>query len=289
MNYESRDVWIGALVAAAAAVCLLAAVSINKERLTAETYPLEIRLPNIAGIDKGVEVICQGYKAGQVEQVRIAYQPELQFVVRLAIKREMRLKRGTVVIVRNKGFGGAKYLELSAPVKGAPEGLVPEGAVMPVRQEGDLMAKADQVMGDLGRVVRDFERSGTSANIGRTVEKANAALASLGALLEENRAALRSTLEHARGAAARTDELMSKEDAVLRQTLENLNQSMARLNESLSHLPTIMVNLEALSADLRRRPWRLIRKGDPEDSPVDLQHSHAPAVRTSTAAPAGKQ
>ena len=259
MNYERKDVWVGAFVLAAAAVCLLAAVSINKERLATKTYHLEIHLPNIAGIDKGVEVIYQGYKAGEVDQVRIAYEPELKFVVRLSIKTELRLKIGASVMVRNKGFGGAKYLELSAP-SGAQAGLLQEGAVLPVRRENDLMAKADEVMAELGKVVRDFDKAGTSAGIGRTVEKANAALTSLGALLEENRAALKATLEHAQGVAARTDDLMSKKDAVLEQTMDDFNRSMA-------HLPAIMANLEALSTDLKRHPWRLLRKGEPDGPP----------------------
>lgn len=247
MNFEKNDAIIGAFVLAAVAACILAAAALNRQRLPAEANHFEIRLPNIAGIDKGVEVIYQGYKAGAVDKVTIAYKPELLFIVGLAIKKEIRLKAGTTVVARNKGFGGAKVLELSMPPGGDSRRLLPEGAVLPAMRETDLMVKANEVMGEMERVARNFQKEGTSADIAQTFKRANAALAKLdvtltnvNTLLEENRASLKATLHEAQGASARA-------------------------NESLARLPAIMADVSELIAELKRHPWRLLRKGEPSE------------------------
>lgn len=285
MNFEKSDALIGAFVLGAVILALLAAFAINRERFTAETYHMEIHLPNISGIDKGVEVMYQGYKAGAVDKVSISYEPKLEFIARLAIKTEIRLKEGTSVVVRNKGFGGAKFLELSVPAEDRP--LLSEGAVLPTVRDTDLMAKANEVMGELERVVKGFQKEGVSADIALTFKHANLALAKLEAtlttlngVLEDNRAALKATMHNAQGVAARTNDLLTKREAALQQSLENLNQSLA-------HLPSIMVNLEELTAELKRHPWRLVRKGEAGPPPA-MEHKHAPAVKVSTSAPVGK-
>lgn len=285
MDFEKNDAAIGAFVLAAIAIFIATLAGINRGRLTSQTYHLQIQLPNIAGIDKGVEVMYQGYKAGAVDQVTIAYEPEFRFIVRLAIKQDIRLKMGTTVIVRNKGFGGAKYLELSPPSRGEGRAIVPDGALLATLRETDLMSKAHEVMGELQRVVRNFQKEGTGDEIVRIVKHAELALASLdraltnvSALMEENRAALKGTLQQAQGLTTRTNEALSKKDAALQQSVESLKESM-------SHLPAIMINLEELTAELKRHPWRMVRKGGPEGPLPRLEHKHAPAVAPSMGIP----
>lgn len=287
MDFEKNDAAIGAFVLAALAVFLLTVLAVNRERLTSRTYHLQIQLPNIAGIDKGVEVIYQGYKAGAVDRVTIAYEPEFRFIVRLAIKEEIQLKMGTNVIVRSKGFGGARYLELSPPSAAENRPIVPDGAMLPTLREADLMSKAHDVMGELQKVVRNFQREGTGDEIVRIVKRSDSALAGLeralsniNALMEENRAALKAALQQTQGLTTRANDLMSRKDQALQQTVDHLR-------ESVSHLPAIMMNLEELTAELKRHPWRMVRKGEPGGAAPRLEHKHAPAVLPSTATPSG--
>ncbi len=275
MEFEKKDALIGAFVLAALAVFVFSLAAVNRERVTAQTYPIEIRLPNISGIDKGVEVMYQGYKAGAVDRITITYEPEFRFNVRLAIKNEIRLREGTTVLVRNKGFGGAKFLELSTP-EGAGGALLKEGAVLATVRETDVMAKANEVLGEVQKVVVDFRKKGTADDLIHTVKNARAALGSLdkalvamNGLMDENRAALRAAVKDAQGITARANEILAKKDEALQQTLDDLRRTT-------SHLPAIMVNVEELTADLKRHPWRLVRKGT-EGPPLQLDHTHAPA------------
>lgn len=60
MEFEKRDVWVGAVLLSALAAFAAALLIVNRERLSSETYRVEIQLPNIAGLDKGTEVMYKG-------------------------------------------------------------------------------------------------------------------------------------------------------------------------------------------------------------------------------------
>ncbi len=260
MDYEKADAVLGAFVLAALAAVVLVLAAVNRKRLGGDARHVEIHLPNIAGIDKGVEVLYKGYRAGAVDRVTIAYEPEFTFVVDLAIKSEIRLKSGTSVSVRGKGFGGGKYLELLPPSEGeATRETLAEGAVLPTVPDVDVMARANAVMGEVQKIVQEFEKAGTVADVQHTVRHAKSAvqnldhaLANLNALLEEDRAALKVSLEQSAKASAQAAEAMR-------------------------HVPAIMINVEELTAELKRHPWRLVRKSDEPIAPVD--HSHAKPLK----------
>lgn len=254
MDFEKNDAAVGAFIVLAAAAFLAAFVLVNRERLTAKTYPLSIELPQIAGIDRGTEVIYRGYKVGEVDRVSVTYEPQFRFVVRFSVKREIRLPPRTKVLVRGKGFTGGGYLDLDAPPRVGEDSVAPD-SVLPVEVEPDLMAKANDVLGEARAVVRRFQQRGTAEDAIGLVRDARLAVADMrrtmataNALMEENRAALRSLL-------AQSDQLLAAKGPELNRSLKNLDESLARL-------PAVMANMEALSADLKKRPWRLVRKGD---------------------------
>ncbi len=271
MDFEKSDAWVGAFVVGAVAVFVAAFIAVNRARFVAETYHLEIRLPEISGIDKGVDVVYKGYKAGVVDRVTVVYVPEFRFVVRLAIKSEVQLRRGTICAVRNRGFAGGKSLELVAPDK--PEaGMLLEGEVLPTTRDTDLMAKANEVLGEAQKVVRRFQEKGTAEEAIAVVKAARLVvnhlddtLVSVRALVEEDRVALKATLEQTRSLTQRGNEMLDRRGP-------NFERSMKNLDDSLVHLPSILINLEELSADLKKHPWRLVRKGD--ETPPKLDHKH---------------
>ncbi|MBI4348570.1 MAG: MCE family protein [Elusimicrobia bacterium] len=271
MDFEKHDVAVGAFVVGALLVFFTAFVAVNRARFTAETYRVEIRLPEISGIDKGVDVMYKGYKAGVVDKVTVVYVPEFRFVVGLAIKNELQLRRGTVVHVRNKGLAGGRVLELVAPDR-PDAGMVGEGEVLPTTRDTDLMAKANEVLGEAQKVVKRFQEKGTAEEAIAVVKVArqvvthlDETLISARALVEENRATLKASLEQTRA-------LTEKGNAILEKRGDALDRSLKNLDESLLHLPAILINLEELSADLKKRPWRVLRKGG--DDPPKLDHKH---------------
>ncbi|MFA5140561.1 MAG: MlaD family protein [Elusimicrobiota bacterium] len=267
MEFERRDVWVGAVLMGALAAFAAVLLVVNRERLSSETYRVEIQLPNIAGLDKGTEVIHKGYKVGAVERVSVAYEPDFTFHLLLAIKREIRLRKGTQAIVKSKGLGGSAYLVLESPADGSPEGLVKDGDTLPAMMDTDLLARANDVMNDVQRFVKDLDKGGAKDDIQQTLRQAKAAmvhldmtLVQMNALLAEDRKALKSTLEQAQGATTQINELLRVQNKAIQGSLENVH-------EATRHLPAILANVEEFTADVKRRPWRLLRIGKEEKEP----------------------
>jgi len=261
MDLETKDAWTGAFLLLTVAVVLGALAALNKDRLSSGVYRVAIRLDSIAGIERGGEVIYRGYRAGEVDAVTVAYEPDVHFDVRLSVKRELRLRAGTTVLVRGKGLGGARYLELIPPENPGSK-FVLEGELLDAVAEPDIFASAQGTLGDVQKMVGDVQKGGTTENLQaaalhmrHAMAKLDATLASLNALLTENRATLKATLEETHALTADARKLMAKQDAALTQSLENIKQGT-------SHLPAIMANAEELTADLKKHPWRLVRKGN---------------------------
>lgn len=254
MDFEKNDALVGGFIVAALAAFAAALLAVNTERFMTKSYPLSIELERISGIDRGAEVLYRGYKAGEVTQVSVVYSPQFRFVVKFTVKRDIRLPPGTKVLVRAKGFTGGRFLDLDAPEQ-AGDVFLTAGTVLPVELEPDLMAKANDVLGEARGIVRRLSERGTAEDAAMAVREARYAMAELrktlvttNAMMEENRAALKS--------------LMGNGDKLLANRGPELDRSLKNMDESLAKLPVIMGNLEALTADLKKRPWRLVRKGD---------------------------
>lgn len=274
MDFDDNDVLAGALVVGAAILFLAMLAFINRNRLTSETYPVNIHLADIAGIEPGVDVVYKGYKAGTADRVSINYEPTFHFVVRLAVKSEIRLRQGTKVMVRNKGFGGAKILELMPPADETTALPVAKDALLPVVSDADLVKQANAVLGRVEEVVKSIQGADPGTQLKATLTQlqgaitgANHLVGNLNLLLEENRSDLKSTVGQTRRISEDSAALLAKRRPEIDRTLLNLDAAMA-------HLPAILENVEELTADLKRNPWRLLRKGDPKDAPK-VDHNHA--------------
>jgi ABC-type transporter Mla subunit MlaD len=237
MDFQKNDATIGAFVLGTLVVFGLAAVTINRGRFfskTEETYPLFIKLPQIVGIEKGVDVMYEGYKAGSVDDIRIAYEPKLQFIVRLAIKKEIELHEGANVVVRNRGFAGGKYLEVSSLETGKK---LKSGDTLPTVLDTDIMSKASEAMGEVQMIFKKLQQEGTPADIALAVKRMNSVLAKLDV-----------TLDNLNG--------------MLAENREPFKTTMAHASTASKDLPSIVGDAKDLMADLKRHPWRLLRKGD---------------------------
>jgi ABC-type transporter Mla subunit MlaD len=264
MDFEKNDVAAGAFVLGALLVFLLAFYAVNRGRLASRTYHLSLRLPEISGIEKGVEVVTKGYKAGSVDRVTIVYEPEFGFIVDLALRNEIRLREGTFAIARRKGFAGARFIELISP-EGAKGPFLEEGAVLKTLPEPDLMAKAGEVMGEAQETLSRFKKGNLAEEAASALRAAQASfvelktlLANTNSMVQENRAALKDSLEQTRLITARTQTILARQGEAVERVSKNLDQASA-------HLPAILSNVEDFTVEVKRRPWKLLRKSEPED------------------------
>src|SRR5581483_4895 len=196
MDFDKNDVRVGAFILAVVAIFLGAVAAVNRARIMTRTYWLQIALPEIAGIDNGVDVYYRGFRAGQVDRVTVSYKPDFRFEVRFSVNRQIQLPVGSKVVVRGKGFSGGRILDL-VPAEAGTGIVVPPDAFLPVELEPDLMAKANDVLGEARAFVRKFQEKGTADDAAALVRESRLAvaefrrtLANVNALIEEDRAAL---------------------------------------------------------------------------------------------------
>jgi len=206
----------------------------------------------------------------------VVTEPEFKFVVRLDLKSEIRLRQGTCAIARSKGFAGTRYIELTPPADQAAPFLT-EGAFLKTVRETDIVVKANEVMGEARDAFQRFEKEKLTEEISATVKNARASfselnrvLANMNALIQENRDALKASLEQTKGITTKTNDILARQGDAIERISKNIDQASV-------HLPAILVNIEELTAEVKRHPWRLLRKGEPDAPPAKLDHKHPEA------------
>jgi len=274
MDFDKNDAAAGALVVGALGVLLAIFIFVNRSRMTSEAYHLQIHLVDIAGIEKGIEVVYKGYKAGAVDRVSIAYTPTFHFIVNLAIKSEIQLRTGTKIVVRNKGFVGQKILELSPPTDETRGTMLVDGTLVPVVMDTDLMRKANFVLGQVEEVIKGIQGAAPGDQLKTTLTQTRSLVANLDRLtttlqqvLEENRADLRTSMTNTKDLTGRSADALGRNKVAV-------DRILANIDEATSHLPALLRDAEELAADLKKHPWRLVRKGEPDEK-VKVQHDHA--------------
>lgn len=276
MDFNKNDVWTGIFVVATFFMVVGFTVYINYSRLLASTYPVKIDLNDIAGVEKGVEIVYRGYRAGAVSGVEIEYRPEMRFIVELSIRKEVHLFQGTKVLVRGKGFGGTKVLELLPPITKGPR--IEAGAILPVASDKDLLVKANEVLSKVESVVLDFKKADTGAQLKSAIADGRAVLLNmdmvlknLDGMIKENRSDVGQAVTASKALAIKTSEILAENQEVLKRILVSLDKS-------LIHLPDIMINVEEVTAEIKKHPWRLLRKGNPKE-PAEVDHQHEPVKK----------
>lgn len=156
----------------------------------------------------------------------------------------------------------------------------------------------------LDRALADVDTAVLAAN--RLIERLDHTARQLAPSLASGAQALAGTMQSAQSAAHRLDALLEKQDPALD---ELLKQGNARLTEmkalsallagydveknqsirsTLQHLNGATRNLEELLADVKRHPWKLIRKGKEDPLPADRRPTPAPTSPPPPAAPGGE-
>ncbi len=293
-----RDFWSGLFVIAAAALLLAVYLHSSLVHFTRNTRNFTVEADDLSGVAEGTEVVMGGYRLGAVDSVKVITEPSLHFELEIAVRRDVPVPKGTKVVIATKSLGGARYLVLTPPAKAAGE--LPEGSRLRAEPQADfqqVLTTAQAALADFAGVASDLHsftsgdasREGLAKVIKRLdktladgdamILRVNSAVASLTPGLDRGMARLEGTLANSEQAAGKLDALLASEgpelDKVLKLAQRRLEEMQAlsellkhydpghnpEIRDLLKHLDGSSKNLEALLAELRRRPWLLIRKG----------------------------
>ena len=245
-----------------------------------ETHIVETEFDDLMGLDIQSPVRMAGVKIGIVQEILLRNN---RAVVRVALNPDVRLPASTYATIVGRGLVGEKNLALVA--KPGDTEWLPDDAIIPSRPSGDIntfISQASGITADLSKLssllTEMLSSEDKSASLKSLLEKTNQTVEQLSGIITENRSELRSTI-HNLNTVSRS--LQSELPAALKEIskvtkqlpdtvaagkefFENSNMAVLDNRENLYRmlfeLRKAAENLELLSDDLKRNPWKLMNE-----------------------------
>ncbi len=210
---------------------------------------------NVAGLETAAPVTIQGYKVGQVREIRFPYDKPGKVEVDLALDKQLRLPEGSIAYLTPSLLGGPS-IEIKI---GDGKEFIPVGGTLKGEAKPDMMSNVtenlvpkveevipqiDSLLGNLNKLVGD---PALLASIQR--------LDAITANLEATTRALNST-------AGRDLPVIMKNATKMTGTLDSATVNLADLSYKLKTLPldATVENVNALTANLKRFSEQLNNK-----------------------------
>ena len=205
LNNETK---IGLMAIAGVVILLGLTIKAGNFTFKKDGYRIKTDFSEIDGINRNSPVMLNGLEVGVVEDIRIKYETD-QMVMELTLwlNNAAKLKEGAHAVIKNLGFMGEKYIDLSA---GNSHGaFLGEGATV----QGQTPVDFNQLMGD-GHKLLD-----------------------------------------------KAGELASDMDQRLKTNQKNIDEILSNFNIMSLHLQAASANLEDMSSNLKKNPWKLFFHG----------------------------
>ncbi len=267
-GYRSEEIKAGAVILAS--LLTLAATTILVSRGGFQSTPKEYRIEfgAVGGLEEGAQVRFGGVKVGRVLRIMPPGKDSAKVQVTIGVRKEVVLRAGTEATIATLGLVGEHYIELSNPKPGPGE--IPPGGLIAARDQPSL-AELVQSAREIGEATKTllarvqavvdgpinevFQRTSQAIGTGQQVlsglnetvsgenrENIRKSLASVAAILEENRAPLRAAVADLGGLIRRVD-AVTADGGVL---IQKLNEAVEEKGGDLKG------NLAAMKTDLER-------------------------------------
>ena len=127
MNYRKLELSVGAFVVAGLAAVAYLALKIGAGALMgADTYVVQARFANVAGLNAGANVAVSGVTVGRVADITL--NPEnFSAIVDLEIRKDLVLSIDSIVSVKTRGLIGDKFLAI---LPGVEDEIVKPGGML---------------------------------------------------------------------------------------------------------------------------------------------------------------
>lgn len=271
---QSREYMVGVFVAAGIILFSVFVFSIGK--FTGPSRILAVEFGYVDGLGADAPVQYAGYRVGKVESVKILPGPPVRLRASLAIPKDLPVTKSSEVIITSMGLMGEKVIE-----------IIPAPGGVPVAP-GEVLQGSDPILLSkmFGQVRNLFDES-TSGNIRQVAQNIltltqdlNVFSAKLRKISEERGGDVEKILTNFSKSSENLPELMASAESAakkidkaagsLSELAEHLKgmagENRPDIKEIVQNLNETSGNLKALSDDVRRHPWKLIRKssGEPD-------------------------
>jgi phospholipid/cholesterol/gamma-HCH transport system substrate-binding protein len=232
-------------------------------------YPLFVKFTWGAGLRQGQPVLLSGVTVGNVDNVVL--RPDGMLIVRLRIRRNFQVPRGSTAAVEPSGFFGDQLVSLRpgapTPTYFAPGDTVPTGRGTP--SVGEVLTRLDTLAAHFnvlaGAFTRELvDRKGLE-DLHRSVVEANRMFDQLSRVTAEQSAELTRTQGALRRAAGAVD------SAKIDSTLRSLRDAAASVRTFVTDLRATSVRLDSLIAKASSGPGTVGRALNDPALYADLQ------------------
>jgi phospholipid/cholesterol/gamma-HCH transport system substrate-binding protein len=218
----SNELMVGIFFVASIIGLLWLTVSTGKLHVRNEGYNIYVSFQDVSGIQKNSPVMVNGLEVGRVQELKMQEKDDTQnIILKLLINKDTKIGAKPVISIKTLGLMGEKYVHIKS--------IKSDGLLKP---DSFVAGKTPSDMDELFSQVEVI-----SKNI-------NELVISLNQTINENRQALNESMTNISG-------ITDKVNVALEDNQESLNNI-------IKHLEATSENFEALSADLKSHPWKLL-------------------------------
>lgn len=177
------------------------------------------------GLEKGAPVYFAGKEVGKVKELIIQEGEERPILVKVELPKNIIVRRDSKAYIDTLGMMGEKMVEISPGTKDG-EPIVPRNVI-----SGEDPIPMHEMIGQLNSLT----------------EEMNPMVKILSELMQKNAETLQSTLDHLHGTTKGLDMV--------------LNGNQEQIGKIIANLQETSANVRDMTTDLKKHPWRLVRKG----------------------------
>ena len=287
---RSNEILVGITATIALVIAVIGSLYLARGGLQ-PGYKLYAKFTWGAGLKQGQPVLLSGVNVGYVHGVEIRSDGLL--IVELRVRKEYRIPIGTTATIEPNGFFGDQLVALH-PDKPNPVAFTPGDTLLAGRATpsiGDVLARVDTIAANVSGLTKSLNKQFVEANgfadLRHTVKTADAFMADLAKLADQQNAeltktqialrkavsavdsaAIDSTLRSARAAAANLSALATNlgvTSGKLNTTLDKLNTGQGSLAKLMNdpgmydHAVSLMARIDSLTADFKANPRKYIK------------------------------
>jgi phospholipid/cholesterol/gamma-HCH transport system substrate-binding protein len=223
------------------------------------------------GIEKNAQVRLSGIKVGKVSGIRIAPEYSEKVELTLSIFSDTVIKKDTKAAIKSLGIVGGKYVELSG---GSPLSAELDSKGIIIGDESmkleDLTKSAMEVVGRLKSIAANLDSilgdpalsKSLKATI-RNLQEVSSNIKVMTSSKEEVAQGLKNLpdiLKKIDDSAANLKAITEKTSDLVGKTGELVKENRKNIDEMVVHFRDMGKNLKDASEDVKKEPWKLLRK-----------------------------
>ncbi len=216
------------------------------------------------GIEKNAQVRYSGIKIGKVTNIRMAPEFGDKIELTLSIYSDAVIKSDTKAAIKTLGLVGGKYVELTGGTPQAKE-LAPGGTLMgeesfkleDLAKAGlEVVAKLKNVANNLDRMLGDPATTKSIKTIVQNLQDTTENIKVMTSSKEEIAQGLKNLpaiLKKLEDTTATLKTITEKADNLV-------GDNRKKIDDTLENVTQITQNIKELTAEVKKAPWKLIRK-----------------------------